>query len=90
MGGWRHAAWGGNERVTVVTEVKVSNCEAARIGRTGRGHGSRENIGSHGRGTVGGRKDEWMRESVRRMERKWGEKGRKGEREVDKGKGKKR
>jgi hypothetical protein len=31
-----------------------------------------------------------MRESVRRMERKWGEKGRKGEREVDKGKGKKR
>ena len=47
MGGWRHAAWGGNERVTVVTEVKVSNCETARIGRMGRGHGSRENIGSH-------------------------------------------
>jgi hypothetical protein len=31
-----------------------------------------------------------MRESVRRMQKKWGEKGRKGEREVDKGEGKKR
>lgn len=51
MGGWRHAARGGNERVTVVTEVEVGDRETAR--KMGmwvcRGtHGSRENICSHG------------------------------------------
>ena len=50
MGGWRHASWGGNERVTVVTKVKVSNRETARkmgMRACWRTHGSRENIGSH-------------------------------------------
>jgi hypothetical protein len=67
--GWRHAAWGGNERVTVVTGVYVSNCETARKRRTGRGHGSRENIGSHV-GPLSGpgkTKGEEMRESVKKM-----------------------
>ena len=51
MGCCRHAAWGGNERVTVVTEVKVGDCETARkmgMWVCWRAHGSRENIGSHG------------------------------------------
>jgi len=29
-GGLRHVAWGRDEKVTVVTEVNVSNCETAR------------------------------------------------------------
>lgn len=51
MGGGKHAACRGNEGVTVVTEVKVSNCEATRKLRMWvcwRGHGGRENVGSHG------------------------------------------
>ena len=63
MGRWRHAACGGNERVTVVTEVKVSNRETARkmgMWVCWRTHGSRrENIGSH---------DVKQRLGVRKME----------------------
>jgi hypothetical protein len=92
MGGWRHAAWGGYERVTVVTEVEVGDCETARkmgMWVCWRTHGSRENIGSHDvkerwrpQGPKDGERGKWSREMKNERSGRWG-KGK------GKGKGKK-
>jgi hypothetical protein len=48
MSWWRYVAWGGNERVTVVTEVEVRNRESTgKVGMMRRGYGGREKVGGH-------------------------------------------